>query len=207
MARKVSGEAELTRQAIIQAAARVFCQTGISSATLEAVAREAGVTRGAIYWHFGGKPGLLNALFEEQSMPLDRPLPPDITFSQGWESLSAALEETLQNDMFRQLSKIMLHKSERVADSPVAERLMQIRGSFVKRLRLLLQCAIERGELHPQLDTGLVGDVFQSCITGLLFDCLQETGGQQLQIAGMLDTLRYLLLEPPEHFLLKQTGK
>lgn len=206
MARKTPEEAAHTRQDIISAGARVFCRDGIAGATLEAIALEAGVTRGAIYWHFDGKQGLLQALLNAQPSPFERALPPGILFAPGWKLLCQALEETISDDISRRLSRIMLHKSERLADhDPVASRLQEIRSSFIGQLRLLLDNGIADGELSEHLDVELVCDVFQSCISGLLFECLQEAGPSQKKTAIMLDTLRHLLLNPPAHWLRVET--
>lgn len=67
--RRTKAEAEETRQRIIAAAEQVFYDKGVSETTLEDVAREAGVTRGAIYWHFANKTELLLALHESVPLP------------------------------------------------------------------------------------------------------------------------------------------
>ena len=46
--RRSKAEAEKTREAIITAAIEVFLERGVSRATLDEIARAAGVTRGAI---------------------------------------------------------------------------------------------------------------------------------------------------------------
>ena len=53
-----------TRDELIAAAARVFAQAGFRGASLDDIARSAGYTTGAIYWHFGGKDDLFLAVFE-----------------------------------------------------------------------------------------------------------------------------------------------
>ncbi|WP_022964675.1 TetR family transcriptional regulator [Halopseudomonas pelagia] len=202
MARRSSEDAARTRLEIISAAAKVFCREGITGATLEEIALEAGITRGAIYWHFKGKQGLLQALLNEHPLPLERPMPPGISFAPGWERLGQALEETMSDDIARRLSRIMLHKSERVAgDDPVESRLQRIRSSFIEQLRTLLINAMANDELADSLDIDLIGDVFQSCISGLLFDVLREGESNQQKIPAMLDTLRHLLFNPPAHWL------
>jgi AcrR family transcriptional regulator len=50
------------RQVILEAALRVFARAGISAATLEDIAAEAGVTRGTLCWHFHSKEDLLTAI-------------------------------------------------------------------------------------------------------------------------------------------------
>ena len=67
--RRTKAEAEATRSSIINAAEHVFYEKGVSNATLEDVARAAGVTRGAIYWHFTNKADLFLALYNSFPMP------------------------------------------------------------------------------------------------------------------------------------------
>ncbi len=69
--RRTKEEAAITRDSLLRAALRVFSRQSYGATTLDDVAREAGVTRGAIYWHFGGPGGakveLFNALLEAYS--------------------------------------------------------------------------------------------------------------------------------------------
>ena len=51
--RRTKEEAEQTRRALLDAGLRVFSRQGYAAIKLEDIAREAAVTRGAIYWHFG----------------------------------------------------------------------------------------------------------------------------------------------------------
>jgi AcrR family transcriptional regulator len=53
-----------TRAELIAAAARVFAHHGFHGASLEQIAREAGYSTGAIYWHFAGKDDLFLAVYE-----------------------------------------------------------------------------------------------------------------------------------------------
>ncbi len=68
--RRTKEESEQTRQAIVDAARRVFAKRGVAHSTLELIAEAAGVTRGAIYWHFANKSQLFNAMREQVSLPL-----------------------------------------------------------------------------------------------------------------------------------------
>lgn len=53
-----------TRAALLDAGATLFAERGIAGASVDAIAREAGRTSGALYDHFGSKEGLLFALLE-----------------------------------------------------------------------------------------------------------------------------------------------
>lgn len=62
MVRKTKEEAQETRQRILDAAEQVFQRQGVSRTSLSHIAAEAGVTRGAIYWHFKNKVDLYDAM-------------------------------------------------------------------------------------------------------------------------------------------------
>ena len=53
-----------TRERLLAAAAELFAERGVDGASVDAIAERADRTSGAIYDHFGGKPGLLFALLE-----------------------------------------------------------------------------------------------------------------------------------------------
>ena len=72
MARHTKEDAEATRNALLDAAERVFYDKGVSRASLDDIAREAGATRGAIYWHFKDKVDLFAAMLERVTLPLEQ---------------------------------------------------------------------------------------------------------------------------------------
>jgi len=70
VARKTKEDAQITRQHIINAAREVFFTKGVSKSSLEHIAAHAGVTRGAVYWHFENKTELFHAMREQVFLPL-----------------------------------------------------------------------------------------------------------------------------------------
>ncbi|GLS88086.1 TetR family transcriptional regulator [Cypionkella aquatica] len=67
--RRSKEDAEQTRCAILDAAEQMFCEQGVSNSALEKISRKAGVTRGALYWHFKDKIDLLRALHSRCEPP------------------------------------------------------------------------------------------------------------------------------------------
>ncbi len=65
--KRTKEEAQQTREKIFDAGLKVFSLKGYSGATLNDVAREAGITRGAIYWHYKNK----EAFFREVEARLE----------------------------------------------------------------------------------------------------------------------------------------
>jgi len=62
MARKTKLEALETRERLLDAGEVVFRQRGVTRTSLAEIAAAAGVTRGAVYWHFKDKAALFHAM-------------------------------------------------------------------------------------------------------------------------------------------------
>ena len=72
MARRTKVDAEETRHQLLEAAQRVFAEKGVSRTSLQDIAQAAGVTRGAIYWHFKNKAELFNAMMDSAILPMEQ---------------------------------------------------------------------------------------------------------------------------------------
>lgn len=70
MVRRTKEEAEQTRRSILAAARKTFHEQGVGNTSLEQIAQAAGLTRGAIYWHFANKEELFRAMRQEVKIPL-----------------------------------------------------------------------------------------------------------------------------------------
>ena len=71
MVRRTKEEAAATRDSILDAAEILFAKHGVSRTTLQHIATAAGVTRGAIYWHFVDKGAVFSAMMQRATMPMD----------------------------------------------------------------------------------------------------------------------------------------
>lgn len=72
MVRRTKEDAEETRHQLLEAAQRVFAEKGVSRTSLQDIAQAAGVTRGAIYWHFKNKAELFNAMMDSAVLPMEQ---------------------------------------------------------------------------------------------------------------------------------------
>jgi TetR/AcrR family acrAB operon transcriptional repressor len=135
MARKTKENAELTRQQLIDAARQVFLARGVSRTTMEHIAVQAGVTRGAIYWHFNNKLDLFQAMREQVLLPLiDRM--DDTLLVEGSEDPLTCIEnflcgtiQVLSNSVeTREIYEIMMSMSSQ----PFCSRFCQIAPVYFK---------------------------------------------------------------------------
>lgn len=67
-----------TRDRILAAAGRVFARKGFRAASLDEVAQDAGLTKGAIYWHFRSKNDLFFALLDHKFDQYTAPVPEEL---------------------------------------------------------------------------------------------------------------------------------
>lgn len=63
--RRTKEDAKKTRTALLASAERLFLANGVTRTSLSQIAHDAGVTRGAVYWHFENKSDLLNQLLDQ----------------------------------------------------------------------------------------------------------------------------------------------
>ncbi|MEU8890340.1 ScbR family autoregulator-binding transcription factor [Streptomyces sp. NPDC048442] len=77
MAQLKQERAEQTRRTLLLAAAEVFDESGYAGASITRILKRAGVTAGALYFHFGSKEDLAKAVMIEQGAYLELPGGPD----------------------------------------------------------------------------------------------------------------------------------
>ena len=68
MARRAKIDAEKTRAKILSNALSLFVKKGYENTTFIDIAARLKMTKGAVYWHFDSKSGLLTALIEEATL-------------------------------------------------------------------------------------------------------------------------------------------
>jgi TetR/AcrR family acrAB operon transcriptional repressor len=142
MVRRSKQDALATRNLILDTAERVFARRGVSRTSLQEIAQCAGVSRGAIYWHFKDKAALFEAIMQRVLLPMEQG-PPRLAETRGdaIADLRArcidALARIVADPQVRRVFEIAIHKVEYV-DELVAVR---DRRRDVSRLHL---ASIER---------------------------------------------------------------
>ena len=122
MARKTKEETENTYAALLEAAEQMFFDKGVAHTTLADIASAAGMTRGAIYWHFKDKGALLHALFEQATLPMENMLT-EATTHTATDPLGAlhrmcaqSLATLAGSPRQQRIFNIMFHKCEKMGE-------------------------------------------------------------------------------------------
>lgn len=176
MVRKTKEDAELTRQSIIQAAREVFLVRGVSRTTMEHIATQANVTRGAVYWHFKNKTELFHVMREQVFLPLidrmDDTLlvegsePPLSRIENFLYSTIQTLEESVET---RQIYEIMMIKCEYVDElADILQQMLTNCSGITEKVALVYERAKSKGQLREGLDPNQLAQDTNLFFTGLL---------------------------------------
>ncbi len=163
MVRKRKEDAELTKQRIINAARAVFLARGVSRTTLEHIATQAEVTRGAVYWHFKNKTEIFHAIRDQVFLPLidrmDDTLATESVFDKSADkyedpltqiekSLCDTIIELNENIEMRQTYEIMMIKCEYVDEfATVLQQILGNCSSITEKIQLAYERAKTQGLL------------------------------------------------------------
>lgn len=191
MARKTKEEALATRARLLDAAERRFQQHGVAGTTLQDIAQAAGLTRGAVYWHFEDKADLFNAMLDRVVLPMEDCLGPDTESESDPEVLPAlrarllmALTRIADSEQMQRVLEIVLFKSEYTDDMSAArERRLQLRRDFSAGLQAALAAGQARGEVTRAVPSTVLAAGLHALMDGLIQDWLLD-GAHDLPARG-----------------------
>jgi TetR/AcrR family acrAB operon transcriptional repressor len=198
MVRKTKEEAEKTREELIAAARTVFHECGVSRSTLEKIAKAAGVTRGAVYWHFKDKAELFFAMREDVFSPMIERTDAFL-FSEAYENPLDAIEASLKEffrvledcPVVREVFEIMILRCEYVDEfASVQEEVGRPAQEFLRKIESVYQRAADKGMLREGLDPLEMAQdtwAFTSGILHLMLGC-QINRGLDQQVPEMIST-------------------
>ncbi|WP_052481143.1 TetR/AcrR family transcriptional regulator [Gilvimarinus agarilyticus] len=150
MARKTKADAQKTLNELLDSAAWLFQSKGVNHTTLNHIASHAGVTRGALYWHFANKDAVIMALWERDAAGPHTQIIDTLCNVTGdpaefKQLIKTELGATLNNTALMQALRMILLGVERLENdselqSFLAERHQQMRDAF-KQAFVALQAA------------------------------------------------------------------
>ena len=206
MARNTKEQAQETRNQIINAAIERFSACGVAKTSLADIAAAAGVTRGAIYWHFKNKTDLLNEIWSQsESVMADLEVEYQAKYPSDPLSVMRALilyvfEATVRDQKRRALLEIMFHKCEFVGEMAALQKMQQnIYLACYEKMAGVLQECIVAGQLPAKLDTTRATIVIRGYISGILENWLfmPESFDLLAEAPHLVDTLTDMLRYSP----------
>ncbi len=207
MVKKTKEEAQETRNRLLDTAEEVFHCKGVSQTTLQDIACAAGMTRGAIYWHFKNKVDLFNAMCDRITLPLEQVS--EANAAEEVEDPLGQLRETayflfhrVANDSHtRRVLDILFLKCEFVVElGSIVERDAKVREAFQQRFERSFANAEKRGQLPAGFNHRLAVINYQALVRGILRNWLLEPTSFDLEVDGrsMVDGFFEMLRSTPK---------
>lgn len=175
MVRKTKAEAQETRHQILDAAERVFLRQGVARTSLQHVASEAGLTRGAIYWHFKDKAALFEAMMDRVVLPCEAALasamsaPPQAALTGLMNSAMLPLRELACHEQVARVFRIAMHFTEYTEElAPVQLRHQASVAEFIGQLEILLLRARQVGQLPDRIAPQATAIALFALVDGLM---------------------------------------
>lgn len=183
MARKTKEEAQETRHAILDAAELVFQENGVSHTSLAEIATAAGVTRGAIYWHFRNKADLFDAMIQRVFDPLEAKLAElqADDLENPLDTLRAIavyfLDRVAADPRYLRVLEIAWHKCEYVGEmATIRDNHLECGNQYLALNEAAFRLARERGYVPPEVDPRTAAVGLMAVVDGLVVNWTLDNG-------------------------------
>jgi TetR/AcrR family acrAB operon transcriptional repressor len=177
MVRRTKEEALETRNRILDTAELLFLEKGVSRTSLEMIAAAAGLTRGAIYWHFRNKADLFDAMMSRVVLPMEE-MAARASESELADPLSYVrdcalhvLEHLAADPRCQRVFEICCHKVEYVDEmQQVRQRHIEARNNCLQHMERGLRNAARKGQLDESVNPRLAATGLHALVDGLIMN-------------------------------------
>lgn len=182
-------QARRSRAEILDTAERMFLDAGYTATTVAAIARDAGVSVETIYKAFGGKPGLVRAIFDrgliglgpkpayERSDEMREAQSDPRTIMENWGELTAEVASVVTP--IRQLMR-----AAAAIDPDLAVVLAESENERLTRMRHHARFLAERGYLREGVTSNHAADILWVCSSVEVYELLVTQRGWSMRKFG-----------------------
>ncbi|MGE5249967.1 MAG: TetR/AcrR family transcriptional regulator [Bacteroidota bacterium] len=196
-------QAQQTRSEIVAAARRLFMARGYSGATLEAIAREAGVAVETVYAAFGNKRAILSRLLSVSLLGDEEPVP--LLQREGPLGVQRETDQRRQielfaADMYNIMQRIapilMVMRAAAKTDPEISQMLEDLLRDRAENLKVVPRFLMANGPLRPGLTVEEAAQTIWALTSGEVFTLLIEDLGWPADKykSWLTDSLMRLLL-------------
>lgn len=170
---------EKSRDRILTAAYRTISRVGYGAATVDKIAAEAGLTKGAVYWHFATKKDLFLAILEKRLAHRLIEYPKYAYAAVQTADVLPGLAAMLSNQISFALSdpdwqKIYLSYLLHGQDKDIAKRLHELYTVLIDSGTAILSKMQQDGLLDPAIDTRALTVIWTAVLDGIVLASLRS---------------------------------
>jgi AcrR family transcriptional regulator len=187
--RRRQQEARRTRMGVLDAARRLFLSNGYADTTIASIAEAADVSVETVYKAFGGKPGLVRAIWD-RGLEGAGPIPAGRR-SDDMQTLEADARQVIRNwgalsaEVAPRVAPILLLlRTAAATDSEMGTLLQEVDDARLERMEHNARRLHDRGNLREGVTLGQARDVLWTCSSPELYDLLVLRRGWGLDRYG-----------------------
>jgi AcrR family transcriptional regulator len=186
-----------TRTKILESAGKVFAIHGYEGATLDLIAEDAGLTKGAVYWHFSSKGDLFIELINKSLTNLLKELPsqlenvfkssiPEIAIQRLLKSQFQACEEDKS-----QRTTLFFEFISRRRDSEVREKLDEVFAKLFAGTEEILMELQKKKMISEKVDPGSLSVTLHGLINGMVL--MWTVSPTSVPLTQMVDSISKII--------------
>lgn len=194
MARRTRAAMEETRATLLATARQVFSERGYADTSMDDLTAQAGLTRGALYHHFGDKKGLLAAVVEQIDAEMDARLQAiSVAAEDAWQGFRCRCRAYLEMALEPEIQRVVLRDAKAVLGGASVEA----QRHCIESMRLLLEQLIQQGVVVQANPQALAALIYGSLAEAAFWIAESEEGSERLAqaLAGQALLLRGLLAD------------
>lgn len=189
-ARPLRRDAERNRQLIIGAAKVVFAQRGLD-ASLDEIAKEAGLGVGTVYRRFPNRDALIEALFDDTLVFIQRIVAESVAMPRAWDGLAHFMSEMLEKQgRDKGLRDAMIARDKHLAECGDKAKEDQIRDMVEPAIYDLVDRAQTQGDLRADVTATDVAVLMIAGVGIVDFTTLVDPDSWRRHLSIILDGLR-----------------
>jgi TetR/AcrR family acrAB operon transcriptional repressor len=170
--RKTKEAALITKNQIIDKAVELFIQNGFSNTTLDEIAQQTNVTRGAIYWHFKDKLDIVNELIETQHESLSQLLSDLInedvsSFNKIQKIVEEIVRHFFETKSFQNFIELTWFKIEYTQLSNLKTTKTELTSYFINNFSRIIKEAQDIGDIKKNIHNSDVAITITNMINGM----------------------------------------
>lgn len=173
---KGQARGQKSRRELIEIAIDCFARFGYQGTSVDRIARTAGVTKGAIYYHFRDKEDLLTAAVADRVEEFEQRV------QRACENVDAAaalrriarvcVDHAKSNDYPRFTITLMVEAIE--TNHAISDQLREMMRRFRAFLREIIRAGQEEGAFRANVDASAVAAMYTSCVLGAEVQYFQD---------------------------------
>ncbi|MFW6238101.1 MAG: TetR/AcrR family transcriptional regulator [Halanaerobiales bacterium] len=180
----MSGKEE-TKREIINAAVELFEKNGFHNTSMSAIAGEAGVSKGTLYWHFSGKTELFIEIInvEKEDFIGDiRAIKQESDLDSAAEILKNIISLRLRKNTSRQ--NLLYFNSDAIDDEKIQEAIFSACEDITREIEIIIEEGRKKGqfsEISPDLSAISIFSLLNTFKIFLIYEEDKDIGEEEIE--------------------------